>query len=348
MQPVLVGDKGRMYKLTSFIKRSKLTVILPVIISASLMAWLLMRIDVVKIIDRWQSVNWLVLALMLPPISLLNSSIRAGRVRLILDAQGIRFPYRWLWLLQLRGAFILSFIPGKVSGDLYRGYAIGRDADRRFDSITSVLLERVIGLTALIFVSVTSLFLAVYALDVTTYATVLQPVIFLAVAVTVAALLAFIIIRQRLIQRWELPVPLWNRIQQLAEQLYLLFDDIGILGGLGFLSVLLQLAVISWYFVIARAMHLDVSLLTLMVSVPVVELLVTAPISIGGIGVRESAMVFLLLPFGVAPEDAVSLSLLVAITATIAGTLAGLSFFVALPKQASTQQPVLEQQTERL
>ncbi|HSM56862.1 MAG TPA: lysylphosphatidylglycerol synthase transmembrane domain-containing protein, partial [Candidatus Sulfomarinibacteraceae bacterium] len=264
------------------------------------------------------------------------------RVQLILQAQKINFPYRWLWLLQLRGTFILSFIPGKVSGDLYRGYAIGRDADRHLDSMTAVLLERVIGLAALILVSVSSLFLAVYALELTTYTRMLQPATVLAGAVLVATLLAFVIIRRKLISRLQLPIPLWNRVQQLAEQLYLLFSDNRILGGLGFLSVLLQIAVILWYFVIARAMQLDISLITLMVSVPVVELLVTIPISIGGIGVRESAMVFLLLPFGVVPEDAISLSLLVAITATIAGTLAGLSFFVTLPHQVSKQTPALD------
>jgi glycosyltransferase 2 family protein len=319
--------------LRSVFASRRLRLLSPVVVSGALMILLLSRIDISKVIDRWQDVNWLLLAMSIPVLSLMNSSIRAGRLRLILRAQGLRFPFPWLLLIQLQGAFILSFLPGSFSSDIYRSYSIGRKARRHLISFTSVLLERAMGLSALIFVSITSLLIGVYSLDIIIFSDFVSPVIILAGVVIVAALLAFVIIRQRLIGRWQLPLPFWKRLQEVAEQLSILFGNGRALGALALLSLALQLSIVVWYFSVARAMGIDLSLFAFLICVPVIELLISVPISIGGLGVRDAAMVFLLLPFGVSAEEAISLSLLVAFMATLMGIMAGLSFFVRVPAQ---------------
>lgn len=303
------------------------------LVSGALMLWLLMRVNPAQVVARWQDVNWLFLALLIPMLIILTSTIRAGRLRLILDAQGLSFPYLWLILLQLKGAFILSFLPGGVSSDIYRSYIIGREADRHLISIASVLLERAVGLGALIFVSVASLLVGVYFLNISAYADLAPSVLAVALAVFTLALILFLVIRRRLIKRWQLPIPFWGRFQQVSERLNLLFSNHRALAALILLSIALQLAVILSYFMVAQAMHLQLSILPFLITIPVVELLISVPISVGGIGVRDTALVFLLLPFGVSAEEALSLSLLMAFVVTIMGILSGLSFFIQVPAQ---------------
>lgn len=335
-----------MSKIRSLLVSRRLRLIAPMFISGALMVWLLSRINPAGVIERWQDVNWILLALLIPILIILTSSIRAGRLRVILAAQGLEFPYLWLILLQLKGAFILSFLPGGVSSDIYRSYIIGREADHHLLSVTSVLLERAVGLAALIFVSVGSLLVGVYVLDMPTYANIIKPVVILAVVVLALGLLSLMVIRHHVAGRWELPIPFWNRLQQVSEQLSLLFNNNRALGKLVLLSLGLQLSVVFSYFMVAQAMHLKISILPLLISVPVVELLISIPLSVGGIGVRDAALVFLLLPFGVSAEDAVSLSLLVVFVVTIMGVLSGLSFFVEIPAQLDSPDQRLDGVTE--
>jgi hypothetical protein len=89
------------------------------------------------------------------------------------------------------------------------------------------------------------------------------------------------------------------------------------------LSVLLQLVIVVWYFAVTRSVGIDVPLWNLMLTVPLVELLVMLPITVGGIGVREVAFSALLGPFGIAAKDAISFSLLAFMIATMIRVLSG-------------------------
>lgn len=315
------------------------------LVSSALIIWLLLRVNPAQVIDRWQDVDWPFLVLLIPLLIMLTSTIRAGRLRVILAAQGFSFPYLWLVLLQLKGAFILSFLPG-VSNDIYRSYIIGREAsgssdgllsDRHLISIASVVFERAMGLGALIFVSIASLLVGVYVLNIGVYSDLAPSVLIVGLVVFILALIVFGVIRSRLIKRWQLPIPFWRRVQQVSARLYLLFSNDRALAALILLSIALQLSVVFSYFMVAKALHLKLSLLPFLITVPVVELLISVPISVGGIGVRDAALVFLLLPFGVTAEAAVSLSLLMAFVVTMMGILSGLSFFVQVPAQFQDQ-----------
>ena len=117
-----------MTSLLSFLARYRL--LLRLIISIALMAWLLSQVNLGTVVDRWSAVNWLLLLISIPFLYLLNTYLRTVRLRLILLAQGFRLPFRWLWLVQLRSSFVVTFLPGGVAGDIYRTFAIGREAQR--------------------------------------------------------------------------------------------------------------------------------------------------------------------------------------------------------------------------
>jgi len=243
-----------------------------------------------------------------------------------LGARDLQFSFWWLWLVQLEGSFFVSFLPGGLSGDIYRTYAIARKTERALDSVSSVLLEKVIGLAAMMFISVVSLLVGRNWLETTTFAALSPPVFAVAgVFFTILLLVAFVI-RNDLLRRWHLPIPFWDRLQQVTSQLSARVYDRRVLTTLALLSLFLQLSIVLWYFTVATALGLGLSLLALLIVVPLVELFLVIPVSVGGIGLRDGALIILLLPFGLSREDAVAFSLLMAATATALRALSGIAF----------------------
>lgn len=300
--------------------------LLRVSISSALIVWLLLRIDLGTVIARWSNVNWLLLGLLIPGLYLLNTHLRTARLRTILQAHGLLFPFRWLWLVQLKSSFVVTFLPGGASGDLYRTIVIGREVERNLDSVSAVVLEKMVGLLAMMFLSIVSLFVGMRLLGMTAYANLIGPVSIVAGGLIFISFMVYSVVRARLISRWHLPFSFWNRLAETTERLAMQFRDDRMLLSLALLSVLLQLSIVLWYFIVARAMALDVSLIALMIAVPIVELLLAIPVSIGGIGVRDASLVVLMLPFGLSTEEIISLSLLVALTATLLRVLSGSAF----------------------
>jgi uncharacterized membrane protein YbhN (UPF0104 family) len=92
----------------------------------------------------------------------------------------------------------------------------------------------------------------------------------------------------------------------------------------------INFVVIIWYFVIAKAMYIDLPFLTFMITIPLVELLIMLPVSIGGIGVREGAFAILLVPFGITVNEAISFSLLSFMIVSLVRTSMGLTFLFEL------------------
>ncbi len=76
------------------------------------------------------------------------------------------------------------------------------------------------------------------------------------------------------------------------------------------LSLLLQLNVVLLHYLLSRAIGIELGFIDYFYVVPVALFVMLIPISINGIGVRESMFVFLLGSMGVAKSDALVLSLL--------------------------------------
>jgi uncharacterized membrane protein YbhN (UPF0104 family) len=77
------------------------------------------------------------------------------------------------------------------------------------------------------------------------------------------------------------------------------------------LSIVFQAADILVIFLLARMIGLTVPLVVFFAIVPFVFLISILPISLGGLGVREGLLTYLLAQFGVNTSDGITLSFLV-------------------------------------
>jgi Lysylphosphatidylglycerol synthase TM region len=103
------------------------------------------------------------------------------------------------------------------------------------------------------------------------------------------------------------------------------------LGKVFLLSVLLQLVIVFWTYSVSQAMNISIPFLVLCISIPLINLFVLLPVSIGGLGVSEAAFVFFLVPFGLQVSEAVTMSLITVQSQTLLYLFSG-SFFFGLAR----------------
>jgi len=78
----------------------------------------------------------------------------AARWRILVKAQNLSLPFWHLVELTLIGNFFNTFMPGAVGGDLIKAwYVAGREPERKTLAIFTVLLDRILGLTVILFYS---------------------------------------------------------------------------------------------------------------------------------------------------------------------------------------------------
>lgn len=91
---------------------------------------------------------------------LLNIFMGSIRWQWLLNAQGIHLPFLRTLELTLIGNFFNVALPGAVSGDFVKAFYIGKELEgQRAKSFGSIIFDRVAGLSALVLVSASTLFL---------------------------------------------------------------------------------------------------------------------------------------------------------------------------------------------
>jgi hypothetical protein len=76
------------------------------------------------------------------------------------------------------------------------------------------------------------------------------------------------------------------------------------------MSLLLQASGIIYYYVIALSISLQISFFAFVITIPLVWIVTMAPVSAGGMGVKEGMFVLLFSNLGVSPAHALVISLL--------------------------------------
>src|SRR5438477_9264344 len=80
----------------------------------------------------------------------------AFRWQILLKVQGIRLTLPRLWGLFLIGMFYNQFLPGGTGGDIIKSYLIFKEtADKKAGALLAVVFDRLIGLVALVAITVT-------------------------------------------------------------------------------------------------------------------------------------------------------------------------------------------------
>jgi uncharacterized membrane protein YbhN (UPF0104 family) len=292
-------------------------------VSIALLMFLLTRVDTARLWAnaRQASVPWLGIALSVYLCTVLCS---VWRWWLLLEAQDVSLSPGRLFNSYLVALFFNNLLPSNIGGDVVRIRDTAKVARSKTLATTVVLLDRVMGVMALVLVAACGATLvASYGATAGHTTLPLRPVwfwanlpswfwaVFLAGAAAGTPALLAPAGLIRLLQPLTVLHPEWvgGRISSLTVTLERFRDHpaalVSCFGG----AIFVQAATVGFYLAVAHAMHLRIAASDLAVIVPVSGVVQMLPVSFGGLGVREGAFSVYLTAAGLPIESALLLSL---------------------------------------
>jgi uncharacterized protein (TIRG00374 family) len=310
----------------SGLARARLLILAKIAASTSLLAWILSHANLGDILATMRSAHTSLL-LAAYWFYLVGYLISAERWRILLRAQAVEAPRSFLVKSLLVAAFFNNILPSTVGGDASRAYDSYRLAGRQGRAVSSVLIDRILGLLVLVAFALLSLPFA------TSLADRWRLGIWLAtggagLVVVVWALFfgRFWLSLQRLLSR--LPARLARRSLPLLHALQVYRGRRRALALSLLLSTLLQANVVLYYILISSALDLTVPEIHFFLIVPLVLFITMLPISINGIGLRENALAVMLSSYGVTTADAVAFAWLVYLGGLLLGLVGALVYAI--------------------
>ena len=306
--------------------KSALLLLLRLGVSAGLLIFLFrwVKIDFANLIpDDRGDVAWLVAAFICVIGSIVLASLRWKQVAVALGLEVS--TWRLVWH-NFAGQFVSNFIPSTVGGDVVRVTRLGRDTNDRPTSFTTVIFERLTGwmiLPASIFIGLI-LDPSLRGLGAATRGA-------LSAAVATLVVLLVIIVAAgndysgRLLARYESSLAWLHAIHEGLDALRTKPREIVRILGSG---AMYQGILVLGYWFAARSLGIDeFGFRAALVFLPAVLIVQVLPLGIGGLGVREGALVLFLGELGVPDEQAVALGITI-YALTVITSLIGLPSLV--------------------
>ena len=242
---------------------------------------------------------------------LVSFAVFAKRLQALLRITGQHVPYLRLLGINFVGAFFSLLLPTTVGGDVARVYKLSRRATVGSHGLTCILVDRILGLSTLLLMAIVALVLGRSVVPESE----LMVVSAIGLGLLVGGLLLLVGLSRIQIRapdpEAEKPESWRARLQSVQESFLTLTSDPTRLSGAMLLSILGQIISVYSVSVLAEALGIDIPTGLFFIVVPVVWLVVSVPITIGGLGARESAYILLLGRLGIASAPAVALSLLI-------------------------------------
>ncbi len=307
--------------------RDKLITAVKIVVSLGLIAYLLNRVGLNQLVEAMRSASTNYLYLLIGLV-LYFGAITVGSLKwqILLKAQGIDVPLSSLLSYTFVGLFFGNFLPTNVGGDLVRGYDLARHTLLPAETAISVLVDRLVGLIAFVFVAVVMALLVVYSAGQAALweVAVAAAIAFLALSGGFALILSGRLRAQirGLFNKGPLSsVAPWY--DKLSAALSAYRRSYGALA-LGFAISILVLTIGSVVnYLIALSLGGGISLLHIFLFTPLITFILLIPISIGGIGLNQSAYVFFFNLVGVPEEKSLAISLIMQVIIVVASLPGG-------------------------
>jgi uncharacterized membrane protein YbhN (UPF0104 family) len=274
-------------------------------------------------------------------IVLMLSLLVSIRWQVILNAMNSPLSLWHCWRLVMIGLFFNQALPSSIGGDAVRVWLSTRLDKTLRAAFVSVALDRLFALVALGACVAMALPLLLRG-----------PAAMLAIfVVMMAALGATGLFGLDAAMDWLSPVALrrvgkrlraaavgpGNILRDLSRVFGLIIRRPGASTAVLGISVVNQLSLGVAVYVIARALGTNISLNDAVLIFPLAMLLSMVPISLGGWGVREAAMIWLFGGVGIHPQEALNISVLFGLTTTAAGLPGGLLWL--LDRRSNSARP---------
>lgn len=237
-------------------------------------------------------------------------TITTIRWKRLLEVQDVKLSFIEAFQLTFIGFFFSNFLPGTLGGDAVKLYYIAKHTRKNAGSLASILIDRVIGMSALIFIAIPVVLLNFRYPVVKN----LSPLVFGLFAFFLIASFLFFNLKNTFLLTKLFKIRLFgigDKIANFKKALVLYRKSKTILAFALSVSVIIQLLVIFVCYFLSKFLNLNIPIVYLFLFIPIIQLIVAIPVTVSGIGTREVAFVFFFATTaGIIPKmDAFALSI---------------------------------------
>ncbi len=297
-----------------------------VLVSVVLLAWMARRFGIGTIAGSMRGADplWLGAAVGMFVASGIAGSLQWG---ILLSFHGIRPGAAGTAGRYFMGLFFNYILPGFVGGDVVRVYHASKVSGQTTQAFSSTLADRLIGLLVLIMFS-----LGAFVLLPRGATEAILPVAALMFVLLAMFIGAFAVkpvgrLADRLLSPLA-PSSVRDKLAAVYREMHELTRAPAVLAMVFATSLFIQLTRIGVHYLCGRAVGIETGFVYFALFVPVMEIVASLPVSVGGIGVRETVGTTLFAAVGVARPDVVAYSLLATLCGFI-GSLPGALYFAA-------------------
>jgi hypothetical protein len=295
------------------VMRKRLGTFAKIAVSVGLLVFLLSRLNRAELISQVANAQplWLVIALALYLVAILLGVLKW---RLLVRVQRLDASYGDLAAYTFAGLFLGNVLPSNIGGDVVRAYALARAANETEAAITSVVVDRLMGLVAFFCAALVNMGLLVFLVTGGSQLKAIE--IATVVAATIFAIGCALLFSRRLARRLAFVFDfsflahfkprahrLYQAIQTFRSSYLTLVANVLVSAGV------IVVATFVWYSV-ALALGLDIPLIYFFLFNPLIAFVLMLPISFNGLGPKEATAVFFFGLVGVPSESAFALSLI--------------------------------------
>ncbi|MGD1276546.1 MAG: lysylphosphatidylglycerol synthase transmembrane domain-containing protein [Tepidisphaeraceae bacterium] len=267
------------------------------------------QVGVIRMV-RQADTTYVLAALAIFPLTLIITSLRWQE---LLKALDIRIPVARTFVLNMVGQFYSTFMPGSTGGDVLKAYYVAKQTHHRTRAVMSVLVDRVIGLLALIIVGGAMAALQWHIPKCRQVA--LGSVAIL--AATAAGLALFYVPLLRRLSGLEFIIarlPMQHQVLKAIETMHIYGRRPLLVAAAIVVTFPVHAVVITAAMLCGFAFNLPIHPFYYWMAVPVIALAGAIPISPQGAGVMEYFAIKLLEPQGVAVAQAFALTMSIRLT----------------------------------
>ncbi len=314
--------------------RLKLPLIaLKILLSFALFAYVVAKVSPRNVWDTMKPADPMLLAAA-AALFLFSSLVGSWLWCRLLRAQGVLIPYGKAASYYFVGLFFNNFLPSNIGGDFARISDAAKHADHVSPVFSATLMDRLIGVLAIGFLAVVA---SVTVLDrLHLYAIYWSTLIVFLIAVAFFAS----IFNRNVLEAFERPFRaigahgVERAIARLMDDLHGFKHQGGALTAAFAASTLVQVSRIYVHYIVGLSLGVRISMSYYFLFVPVLAALVSLPISLNGIGVREGAAVVLFQLAGLTREQSFSIPFLTYVVSVLISLLGGFIFISRSPRWA--------------
>lgn len=304
--------------MSQSVTKKTLFTLLKIIISLGLIFFILKNIELDRLGQTLLNARlpWLGGALIL---ILLNIVVRAKRWQILLEALKVYVPLRELVIIYFIGTGFNNLLPSAVGGDAIRMIELNRYTSRAGDAVTSVFVDRFLGLYGALTLGFITLIFAWRRVPIEVVG------ISILFFISITALGFFLIY-----------APLYHLVRRIGfirqvtdikmiHNLFVSFQDYNLptLAHAFAIGLGVNVLLIAINMTIGLALGIKIAPTYYLIFVPLVAMALAAPISVAGFGAREFTYTTLFAQAGVLEEAALALALLVYILGNLSPGLMG-------------------------